>query len=76
MGTYIVIGALFVGLAVFFVGLSLFPFATYVKCLSAGVPASPFTLIAMKLRNVPADLIIDIQKHHDNLCECGRQLKI
>ncbi|MFZ2960875.1 MAG: flotillin-like protein FloA [Candidatus Ozemobacteraceae bacterium] len=56
---FIIVGVLFVGLAVFFVGVSLFPFATYVKCLSAGVPASPITLIAMKLRNVPAELIVD-----------------
>ncbi|MBF0408042.1 MAG: flotillin-like FloA family protein [Candidatus Riflebacteria bacterium] len=43
----------------FFIMVSLFPFATYIKCLSAGVPATPIALIAMRLRTVPADLIVD-----------------
>lgn len=43
----------------FMVIFSLFPFRIYIKCLSAGVPIGPFGLIAMKLRNVPIDLIID-----------------
>jgi len=43
----------------FFVVLSLFPFSTFVKCISAGLPVSPITLIAMNLRKVPTDIIID-----------------
>jgi len=55
----IVVSALILGLLVFFVALSLFPFRTYVKCISAGIPASPIDLIAMNLRKVPSDLIVD-----------------
>lgn len=44
---------------VFFVVLSFFPFATWIRCLSAGVPASPIALIAMGLRKVPSDMIVD-----------------
>ncbi len=50
---------LILGMFGFFVILSLFPFRTYVKCLSASVPVGPIDLIAMSLRKVPIDLIID-----------------
>ncbi|MBF0544880.1 MAG: flotillin-like protein FloA [Candidatus Riflebacteria bacterium] len=43
----------------FFMLVSLFPFSTYIRCLSAGVPAKPIDLIAMRLRKVPADMIVD-----------------
>ena len=50
---------LVVGLFIFFYLVKLFPVSTYIKCVSAGVPASPFQLVAMQLRNVPTDLIIE-----------------
>lgn len=50
---------LILGVLGFFVLLSLFPFRTFVKCLSAGVPVGPIDLIAMNLRKVPTDVIID-----------------
>lgn len=37
----------------------LFPFMTYINCVSATVPCSPVQLIAMQLRNVPTDFIIE-----------------
>lgn len=37
----------------------LFPFMTYINCVSAKVPCSPMQLIAMQLRNVPTDFIIE-----------------
>ncbi len=52
-------GLTILGILLFFVILSLFPFRTYIKCLSAGVPASPVNLVAMNLRRVPTDLIVD-----------------
>lgn len=39
--------------------IKLFPFMTYINCFSAGVPCSPIHLIAMQLRNVPTDFIIE-----------------
>ncbi|MBF0502842.1 MAG: flotillin-like FloA family protein [Candidatus Riflebacteria bacterium] len=48
-----------IAIAMFFVAISMFPFATYIRCISAGVPAGPITLIAMGLRHVPTDLIVD-----------------
>lgn len=39
--------------------IKLFPFMTYINCFSAGVPCSPIQLIAMQLRNVPTDFIIE-----------------
>ena len=51
--------AVVLAILVFFVVVSLMPFGTYIKCLSADVPANPFDLIAMSIRKVPADLIID-----------------
>lgn len=39
--------------------LRLFPFMTYLNCMSAKVPCSPIQLIAMQLRNVPTDFIIE-----------------
>ena len=39
--------------------VKLFPFMTYINCMSANVPCSPFQLIAMQLRNVPTDFIIE-----------------
>lgn len=55
-----VISALVVlAILVFFVILSFFPFSTWIRCLSAGVPASPIALIAMGLRKVPSDIIVD-----------------
>jgi uncharacterized protein YqfA (UPF0365 family) len=50
---------LMVVMVVFFALISLFPFATFIKCKSAGVPASPIELIAMGLRKVPTDQIVD-----------------
>ncbi|MFZ5949717.1 MAG: flotillin-like FloA family protein [Candidatus Rifleibacteriota bacterium] len=37
----------------------LFPFMTYINCVSAKVPCTPLQLIAMQLRNVPTDFIIE-----------------
>ncbi len=39
--------------------ISLFPFMTYMNCISANVPISAVQLIAMRLRNVPTNLIIE-----------------
>jgi uncharacterized protein YqfA (UPF0365 family) len=39
--------------------IRLFPFMTYINCMSAKVPCSPVQLIAMQLRNVPTDSIIE-----------------
>ncbi len=39
--------------------IRLFPFMTYLNCMSAKVPCSPIQLIAMQLRNVPTDFIIE-----------------
>lgn len=39
--------------------VKLFPFMTYINCFSANVPCSPIQLIAMQLRNVPTDHIIE-----------------
>ncbi|HAE39125.1 MAG TPA: hypothetical protein DCG57_10870, partial [Candidatus Riflebacteria bacterium] len=39
--------------------ISLFPFMTYMNCISANVPISVVQLIAMQLRNVPTGLIIE-----------------
>jgi len=54
---------LFVGIGFFIIFflflLSMFPISIWIRCLSAGVPASPITLIAMNIRNVPSDLIVD-----------------
>lgn len=58
MGTFLGL-AMVLAILVFFVVMSLMPFGTYIKCLSAGVPANPFDLIAMSIRKVPADMITD-----------------
>jgi len=50
----IVIGVIVLGYLV-----KLFPFMTYINCISANVPCSPVQLIAMQLRNVPTDFIIE-----------------
>jgi len=55
----VVAGLLILAILVFFVVLSFFPFSTWIRCLSAGVPASPIGLIAMGLRKVPSDMIVD-----------------
>ncbi len=55
----VVAGLLILAILVFFVVLSFFPFGTWMRCLSAGVPASPIGLIAMGLRKVPSDMIVD-----------------
>ncbi|GAB4279361.1 MAG: flotillin-like protein FloA [Candidatus Rifleibacteriota bacterium] len=39
--------------------VKLFPFMTYLNCMSAKVPCSPVQLVAMQLRNVPTDFIIE-----------------
>jgi len=54
----ILAGLAFISLGLLF-ALSMFPVSTWIRCMSAGVPAGPIVLIAMKLRNVPADLIVD-----------------
>ncbi|HOY67907.1 MAG TPA: flotillin-like protein FloA [Candidatus Ozemobacteraceae bacterium] len=59
MGNLIVAGLVGLAILVFFVVLSFFPFGTWIRCLSAGVPASPVSLIAMGLRKVPSDMIVD-----------------
>ncbi|HNV70291.1 MAG TPA: flotillin-like protein FloA [Candidatus Ozemobacteraceae bacterium] len=59
MGTVIAAGAIVVFFFVLFVIIWMFPFGIYIRCMSAGVPANPMTLVAMKLRNVPPDLIVD-----------------
>ncbi len=37
----------------------LFPFMTYINCVFARVPCTPMQLVAMQLRNVPTDFIIE-----------------
>lgn len=59
MGHIIVAGLVGISVLVFFVVLSFFPFGTWIRCLSAGVPANPISLIAMGLRKVPSDMIVD-----------------
>lgn len=39
--------------------LSMFPVTIWIRGLSAGLPTGPINLIAMQLRNVPSDLIVD-----------------
>ncbi|MBU1109598.1 MAG: flotillin-like FloA family protein [Candidatus Riflebacteria bacterium] len=39
--------------------ISLFPFMTYLNCISANVPISAVQLIAMQLRAVPTNLIVE-----------------
>ena len=39
--------------------VKMFPFMTYINCVSANVPCTPLQLIAMQLRNVPTDFIIE-----------------
>lgn len=39
--------------------VKLFPFMTYINCISANVPISVIQLVAMQLRNVPTDFIIE-----------------
>ncbi len=56
---YLIIMVLLLGAFVFFYMLSLFPVSLYIKCMSAGVPCTPFQLIAMQLRKVPTSQIID-----------------
>lgn len=43
----------------FFYLLSLFPFSIYIKCMSAKVPCGMFQLVAMQLRKVPTQMIIE-----------------
>lgn len=58
--TSIVMGIfLFLLIVVFFTVVSLLPVGTYIKCLSAGVPAGVVQLIGMGLRKVPTDMIIE-----------------
>ena len=59
MGSVIAAGVIVVFFLVFFVIIWMFPFGIYIRCMSAGVPANPMTLVAMKLRNVPPELIVD-----------------
>lgn len=59
MAQIIVGGLVSLAVLVFFVVLSFFPFSTWIRCLSAGVPANPVSLIAMGLRKVPSDMIVD-----------------
>lgn len=59
MSSFLVLLVVGIGVIVFLVFLSMFPISTYIRCMSAGVPINPIELIAMKMRNVPADLIVD-----------------
>ena len=52
-----VVGVFFLVIMAYLVRL--FPFMTYINCVSAKVPCSPVQLIAMQLRNVPTDFIIE-----------------
>lgn len=60
MGTSLIIGIVLVlGILALFAFLALLPIGTYIKCLSAGVPTNPVSLIAMNLRKVPIDNLVD-----------------
>jgi len=39
--------------------ISLFPFMTYMNCISANVPIPAVQLVAMQLRNVPTNVIVE-----------------
>lgn len=54
----IIIALMVIGIIVLGYLIKLFPFMTYINCMSANVPCSPIQLIAMQLRNVPTDFII------------------
>ncbi len=54
----IIIALMVIGIIVLGYLVKLFPFMTYINCMSANVPCSPIQLIAMQLRNVPTDFII------------------
>lgn len=54
----LVIALIVIGIIVLGYIIKLFPFMTYINCMSANVPCSPIQLIAMQLRNVPTDFII------------------
>jgi uncharacterized protein YqfA (UPF0365 family) len=53
----VVIALIFLIVVGYFV--KLFPFLTYINCMSAKVPCTPFQLIAMQLRKVPTDFIVE-----------------
>lgn len=50
---------LLLGIMVLGYMVKLFPFMTYINCMSAKVPCSPVQLIAMQLRNVPTEFIVE-----------------
>jgi uncharacterized protein YqfA (UPF0365 family) len=51
----------------------LFPFMIYINCMSANVSCSPIQLIAMQLRNVPTDHIIE---YYVKGCKAGLPLAL
>ncbi|MBI3038074.1 flotillin-like protein FloA [bacterium] len=56
---YLALGLLILGFFVLFVIISMLPFGVWIKCMSAGANVGPIDLIAMRIRNVPTDFIID-----------------
>lgn len=58
MQILIIVGLVILAIVVLYI-VRLFPFMTYINCMSANVPCSPIQLIAMQLRNVPTDHIIE-----------------
>ena len=60
MGPIIFGGLMLLAIIGFFTLVSLFPFGTFIKCVSAGLKVSPTELIAMKLRKVDTDRLVNV----------------